>query len=282
MQQAHAPLNFRRRVGDSEAETACAFIARHTGLSKSAIKDAMSKGAVLLRRGNTARRLRRATFELTPGDALEFHYDPELLARKPPETACLADEGSYSVWIKPAGLMAQGNEYGDHCSLLRAAECCVGPKRKVFLVHRLDREAAGLMAIAHTAEAAASLSKAFQEKRVVKRYRVRVCGDVARTHGGRGVLEMPLDGKPALTEFVVAAYDAHDDVSTLDITLKTGRLHQIRRHCAMMSHPVKGDPRYGRNNADAGGLQLWAVGLEFPHPHTGAAKRYRWDPTSKS
>lgn len=281
MSSLPASLIFRRCVGQGEAEPACAFIARHTGLSKSVVKDAMIKGAVLLRRGKAVHRLRRATRELLPGDMLEFHYAPELLARAPPLAVRLADEGSYSVWIKPPGLMAQGNEYGDHCSLLRAVECRVGPKRAVFLVHRLDREAAGLMVVAHTRHAAASLSKAFQEQRVLKRYRVRVCGDVSRTRGSKGVLNMPLDGKSATTEFAVVTYDPLSDVTTLEITLRTGRLHQIRRHCALVNHPVKGDPRYGRDNEDPNGLQLWAVELKIPDVGAGS-KHYRWEPASDS
>src|SRR5690606_8635717 len=112
---------------------------------KGRIKDAMNKGAVWHKRGSKTRRLRRATQILSAGDELALYYNPDVLALVPPAPVLLADESQYSVWIKPAGLLAQGSQEGDHCALLRLAELALG--RPVFLVHRLDREAAGLMLI---------------------------------------------------------------------------------------------------------------------------------------
>lgn len=62
-------------------------------------------------------------------------------------------------------------------------------------------------------------------------------------------------------------------VSLLEITLETGRMHQIRVHLAAIGHPVIGDPVYGRRAARISGLTrqfLHAAGLEFRHPVTGA------------
>jgi len=68
--------------------------------------------------------------------------------------------------------------FGDHCSLLRQAELFFKGSRKVFLVHRIDREADGVMLIAHTKEAAARLSELFQKKLIAKEYHVVVLGDL--------------------------------------------------------------------------------------------------------
>ena len=259
------------------AETAVDALARASGLPKGRIKDALAKGAVTLTRGGKTRRLRRATFALEGGDTLSLHYNAELLARIPPQPQLIADEKQYSVWSKPAGLLAQGTLEGDHCALLRIAELQL--KREAFLVHRLDREAAGLMLVAHTAKAAAAFSALFASTdaaaRMKKLYRVEVRG----TAPAAGEIAFPVHSKPALTRFTRVAVNAARNSSTLDVELVTGRKHQIRRHCAQSGFPVLGDPQYGENNTDARGLQLFAVALEFTCPLTQRKRAYRWDPS---
>jgi tRNA pseudouridine32 synthase/23S rRNA pseudouridine746 synthase len=257
------------------AETAVDALARISALPKGRIKDALAKGAVTLTRGGKTKRIRRSTFALQHGDTLALHYNPDVLALVPPAAQLIADEKQYSVWNKPAGLLAQGTQEGDHCALLRIAELKL--KREVFLVHRLDREAAGLMLIAHTPKAAAAFSALFASTdaatRIRKLYRVEVKG----TAPEQGEIALPIDGKPALTRFTRVAMNSARNSSTLDVELVTGRKHQIRRHCAESGFPVLGDPQYGENNKDARGLQLFAVTLEFTCPLTGRPRAYRVD-----
>jgi tRNA pseudouridine32 synthase/23S rRNA pseudouridine746 synthase len=87
--------------------TVCDFLAAQSGISRGRIKDAMSKGAVWMKRKNRGRlgRVRRAP-PLFAGDHLEFYYDERLLAAKRPEARCINDQGRYSVWHKPPGLVA--------------------------------------------------------------------------------------------------------------------------------------------------------------------------------
>ena len=260
-------FSLKRAVAAETAQTCSDYLAEHAGLSKGKVKDAMAKGAVWLgRQGGKRRRLRRATTVLQRGDVLELYYDEALLRIEPPVAHCVDDQRRYSVWFKPAGLMAQGTEYGDHCALLRQVENYFHPRRPVFVVHRLDREAAGLMLIAHDGRAAAQLSALFREHRITKQYRVRVCGEVKLR---QGEIDLPLDGKPALTRYAVVAYDSSTRITTLEVNIATGRLHQIRRHFAMIGHGVMGDPRYGAGNKNRDGLQLEATGLRFRCPFSG-------------
>jgi tRNA pseudouridine32 synthase / 23S rRNA pseudouridine746 synthase len=256
-------------VAKGPPATACELVAAASGLSKSRIKDAMGKGAVWLRHGTKRRRLRRATAVPAPGEVLELFYDEELLQLDPPLPRRLADESHYTLWYKPPGLLAQGNDYGDHCSLLRQAE--LHTRRPVFLVHRLDREAAGLMLVAHSRDAAARLSRLFQEHGIDKQYEVRVRG---RLPAPAGAIDHPLDGKPAHTAYVASHYDPATDATLAAVTIASGRLHQIRRHFAQLGHPVIGDPRYGTGNKNSTGLQLAAVGLAFRCPFSGARRAY--------
>lgn len=276
-------LVVKRTVEAGAPAEAVAFLAQVSGLSKAAVKDAMIKGAAWLRRQakpgvkNSLRRLRRATTALKPGDYLELYYDAQVLARDCPAGRLLEDKGGYSVWYKPAGLMAQGSQFGDHCALLRHVEKALGPQRPVFLVHRLDREAAGLMVFAHSRKAAGALSALFAGTTVDKRYRVQVMGDLAETHGRSGRIEQPLDGKAAVTEYTVTVYDPHRNLSTVEVRIFTGRLHQIRRHLEALGHPVYGDPRYGRGNKNTEGMKLVARALCFDDPATGRRQCFGLD-----
>ncbi len=261
-------------VEDGSGDTAAGLLAARSGLPRGRIKDAMNKGAVWLRRGlGKRRRLRRATAELQAGDILELFYDEQLLSQRPPPARCLKDGRHYSVWYKPAGLLTQGTDFGDHCSLQRQAEQQFGATHGVFIVHRLDREAAGLLLLAHDRVAAGKLSALFRDNRIVKRYRVQVLGDLA-ARGPAGTIELPLDGKPAHTEYRVTGYDGAGGFSTVDVQIRTGRLHQIRRHLDAIGHPVLGDPRYGSGNKNEAGLQLTAYGLAFRCPFSGRPQAF--------
>ncbi len=274
-------FTLKHRVTAQDPGTACECLARASGLSKGRVKEAMLKGAVWLRRpakSRNRRRVRRATTRLKPDDALEMYYDKALLALSVAEGRALLETKHYSVWYKPAGMLSQGNEYGDHCALMRQVERVSPPGRPVFLVHRLDREAGGLMVFAHSKEAAARLSELFRENRIEKRYRVEVRGRLPQALLDAGRIDEPLDGKPALTLIEQTGYDPDRDVSTLEVSLYSGRLHQIRRHLAGVGHGVMGDPRYGRDNANTEGLRLVATSLAFEDPFTAKPVRVALTP----
>lgn len=238
-------------------------LAEQTMLSKQQIKQCLAKGAVWLQKGKQQQRLRRVKKVLNKGEQIHLYFDPQILAQPVIEASLIADLKRYSVWLKPSGMLAQGTMWGDHCSLLRFAEQFFSPARQSFLVHRLDREASGLMLIAHDKQAAAALSDLFQKRQVEKHYRVSVVGQLASK---TVTIDQPLDGKTARTELTLLDYRSDNNQSFLQVSIDSGRKHQIRRHCAAMGHPVVGDSRYGK--ADPVGLQLQAVSLVFDCPLT--------------
>ena len=235
-------------------------------LSKGRLKDAMNKCAVLWRRGKQNKRLRRAQADLLPGDSLELNYDEQLLQRSCEPAVLLHEARGYSVWFKPAGMLSQGNEWGDHLSLLRFAELYWQGKRQVFLLHRLDREASGLVLIAHTKQAAAAFSLMLQQHKIEKEYRIEVKGQLSAELITKAVLNSPLDDKACATEFELESYCEQRRSSIVRVRLITGRKHQIRRHFAQAGHPVMGDPAYGSGNKNEQGLMLQAVKLKFICP----------------
>jgi tRNA pseudouridine32 synthase/23S rRNA pseudouridine746 synthase len=245
---------------------ACDFFASHTGISKTKIKDAMAKGAAWITKQRGKReRIRRATAYAKPGDALELYYDEELINIIPPEAKCIKDYSHYSIWHKPTGLLTQGTNFGDHCSLERQAELFFNLKRQIFIVHRLDREVSGLIILAHDKLSAAKLSSLFQTDQIEKLYQIEVLGDLAKERP-HGTIDLALDGKASITDFEVKGYDPLRNVSSVDVRIRTGRLHQIRRHFAMIGYPVMGDPRYGKGNKNTEGIKMKAVALKFICP----------------
>jgi 23S rRNA (uracil1939-C5)-methyltransferase len=149
--------------------------------------------------------------------------------------------------------------------------------RGYLLVHRLDAETSGAMVLAKHRESARRIGRLFETAAVAKRYLCLVRG-IARE---KGVVNRPLSqpGEPAVparTKYRrLMVLRGH---SLLAVTPETGRLHQIRRHLALIGHPVVGDERHGdpatnRHFAEryaVGRLLLHAVALAFPHPRTGS------------
>jgi tRNA pseudouridine32 synthase/23S rRNA pseudouridine746 synthase len=244
-------------------------------LSKARLKDAMNKGAVSWQKGKHHKRLRRAQSPVGPGEQLHLNYDDDLLQRSCDIPVMLADEGGFSLWYKPPGMLSQGNEWGDHLSLLRYAEVHHQSKRPVFLVHRLDREASGLMLIAHQQKTAAELNQLIQQHQISKKYQVLVRGKLAAELVTMGKINAMLDGKVCETRFQLVPDWQSPTTSLLDINLISGRKHQIRRHFAEIGHPVMGDPRYGTQNQDPAGLGLQAVELRFALG--GGRRKYHYE-----
>lgn len=251
-----------------------ALVAAVPQLSKGRLKDAMNKGAVLWRRGKQNKRLRRAQADLLVGDSLELHYDEQLLQRSCDPAVLIHELPGYSVWFKPAGMLSQGNEWGDHLALLRFAELHWQGKRQVFLLHRLDREASGLVLIAHTKQAAAAFSQMLQQHKIEKEYRIEVKGQLSEELIAKAALNYPLDGKACSTEFALESYSEERRTSIIRVKLITGRKHQIRRHFAQAGHPVMGDPAYGSGNKNEQGLMLQAVKLKFICPFRKTAMEF--------
>ena len=264
-------LQRERRVQTNGERAIDVLAAAAPELSRQQLKQAMQKGAVWIKQGKREKRLRRVTQTLSADVILAIYYDDELLSRTTEAATLLADEGDYSVWIKPPGMLAQGTRYGDHCSLLFYAEQYFQPRRSVYLVHRLDSGASGLMLLAHNSRAAAALSAMFQKREMTKRYRVIVEGlldpDV-------DIICTTLDDKEAITR-IEKVRQRDNGRSELLVLIETGRKHQIRRHLASLGHPVVGDRDYG-SAVTRESLQLLAMELTFVCPLTGKQKSYAY------
>jgi 23S rRNA pseudouridine955/2504/2580 synthase len=148
------------------------------------------------------------------------------------------------VLNKPAGLAVQGGK-GVDVSLdsLLAGEWSPRP----LLVHRLDKDTSGLILAAKTPPAAARFSAVFAGtggRRAVKQY-LAVCAGRPERDEGRIRTELEIRGKDKHAETGYRVVSGGDGSSLLELELGTGRMHQIRRHLALIGHPVLGDDKYG-------------------------------------
>lgn len=159
-----------------------------------------------------------------------------------------------------------------------------GAEERHGIVHRLDAGTTGLMVLARSEAAYTWLKRAFKERTVDKGYHALVQG---HPDPSTGTVDAPIDrnpthdwrfavvagGRPSVTHY--STIEAFPAASLLDITLETGRTHQIRVHMAALRHPCVGDAVYGADPKLAARLGLsrqWlhAVRLGFAHPGSGA------------
>lgn len=254
------------------------ILAAQSTLSKQVIKQAMKKGAVWIEDTKGIRRLRRADTIPARNSTLHFYYAPHVLDETPPAPILIADEGGYSVWSKPPVMLSQGSKWGDHCTINRWIESNepfeTQPQRNCFIVHRLDRAARGLMLIAHKKNVAAKLSALFEERNISKCYRIIVEGQFPQD---AQIIDSDIDGKTAYSSASLIMFNAEKNRSLLEVSIKTGRKHQIRIHMSRSGFPVAGDTLHGIASADGDNseeLQLSAFSLSFTCPITQEYREY--------
>jgi len=255
------------------------LLAETTGLSKQHIKQIMQKGAVWLEEKKTGkpRRLRRASKTPAVGDELHLYYDTQVLESVPSPPQLIADQGKYSIWHKPYGLLSQGSKWGDHCTVQRWVEQNLTPQRPAFTVHRLDRAATGLIIIAHQKRIASSLAALFAQREMEKHYQVIVHGQFPESAWPQKITT-DIDGRQARSYAKLLEYDKEKNYSLLEVRIDTGRKHQIRKHLLSIGFPVVGDRLYGgEGSVDAreGNLQLTASSLAFVCPLTQQKKHFQ-------
>ncbi|WP_299616821.1 RluA family pseudouridine synthase [Pelagibius sp.] len=192
---------------------------------------------------------------------------------------------------KPAGLAVQGGS-GQTRHLDGMLDALrFGSDERPRLVHRLDKDTAGVLLLARSAAGARALTAAFRSKATQKVYWALVNGvpqetrglidlHLAKQTGPRGEAVVPAgdQGKPAQTIYRLVE-TVKGDLAWLVLMPLTGRTHQLRVHCAALGCPIVGDGKYGGRDAfPARGdlpktLHLLAREITLPHPEDGTTLR---------
>lgn len=179
---------------------------------------------------------------------------------------------------KPAGMLVHPTQWVAEGTVVQLISDQFGP---VSLIHRLDRDTSGLLALARTPLAHTRFARQFEQRTVSKRYVAVVHGvvtdesrtidlPIGRVEFGEPRWQVHPQGKTALTELVVRARG--ENFTEVGLTPHTGRTHQLRIHCAALSHPIAGDTSRGGLGER---LYLHAAGLALDV----RGERKQWEST---
>jgi tRNA pseudouridine32 synthase/23S rRNA pseudouridine746 synthase/23S rRNA pseudouridine1911/1915/1917 synthase len=147
-------------------------------------------------------------------------------------------------------------------------------RKRIFIVHRLDRDTSGIVVFAKTSDAKHFLQSHWDETK--KRYLAVVHGTFEKTSAtistylaenkARSVYSTSDTTKGRLAHTAYKVLKQTQDLALLEVDLLTGRKHQARVHLAGVGHPVVGDNRYGRDKGTHKRLALHATSISFTHP----------------
>jgi 23S rRNA pseudouridine1911/1915/1917 synthase len=283
------------------------------GLSRSQAEKLIKEGKVLVNG-----RPSKPGYRVHTNDHIVARFEvlerPPILAQDIPVPVVYEDD-DIVVINKPVGMVvhpARGNLEGTLINALLAKYKDLPKttdKTRPGVVHRLDKETSGLLVVAKTDRALRSLARQMEEKTSKRIYWAIVWGAVPQREGiieapiGRHSVDRkrmavtPLHSRPAITEYRVLK--RYDRVATwLEVSLKTGRTHQIRVHFEYLGYPIVGDPTYsGRNTRKIFQVAppecaevvkevldiikrqaLHAYRLSFIHPATGMPMTFEVEP----
>ena len=258
-------------------------------LSRSVAQKLIGDGQVLVE-GRAVKKNYRAT----AGERLALTLpEPEEAAPQPEDIPLdiVYEDGDLIVVNKPRGLVvhpAAGHPDGTlvnallwHCGDSLSG---IGGEKRPGIVHRIDKDTSGLLAVAKNDFTHRSLSGQLAEHSMFRIYEAVVYGQMREE---KGTVNAPLARHPVDRKRMAVAPGGRDAVTHWEVLaryrgythlrcrLETGRTHQIRVHMAYIGHPLAGDLDYGPRRPDRGlsGQCLHARELEFTHPRSGERLR---------
>lgn len=253
-------------------------------VSRSKIQSHLENGLILVNS-----KQEKASYKLKENDVISVEEFPNEVSTLEAENIPLDivyEDDSIIVVNKPKGLVVHPGAGNSEHTLANALKfhsdelSSLNGDFRPGIVHRIDKDTAGLLIVAKNDTAHAFLSNQLVDHTLGRKYYALVLGVITENSGKiiapigrdkkyRQKMAVDLmDGKEAETSFKVI--ERFKDSTLIECSLKTGRTHQIRVHMNYIGHPVIGDPIYGKGNRviyDDGQL-LFAHEIHFIHPKT--------------
>ncbi len=274
-------------IADLGGERLDAFLARSAeGLTRSAAQKLIEEGQVRLN-GRPGRK----NDKLKPGDRVDFSIpEPKAVDIAPRQMSLeiVYEDADLLVINKPKGLVvhpAAGHQddtlVNGLLHLLGDELSGINGQLRPGIVHRIDKDTSGLLAVAKNDLAHTVLASQLKDHSMARTYEAIVCGSF-REDGG--TVDAPIGRHPTdRKKMCVTARNSRDAVTHWEVVrryrgythvrcrLETGRTHQIRVHMAHIGHPILGDTVYGHKNKELGldSQCLHAGTLCFAHPRDG-------------
>ncbi|MDI9468041.1 MAG: RluA family pseudouridine synthase [Syntrophomonadaceae bacterium] len=267
-----------------EGERLDAFLADMMAeLSRTAIKELITSGQVWV-----DGQIRKPSYRLKEGEEVLIDLPEARPVSIEPQDLPLEiiyQDQDIAVVNKPKGMVvhpAHGN--WDHTmvnALLYHIKDLSGINGQLRpgIVHRLDKDTSGVMVVAKHDQAHRSLAEQIKEHSMKREYQALVHGiikenlgtieaPIGRSRTDRKKMAVTKDGKPAISRYRVL--ERFHNYSLVQVSLLTGRTHQIRVHFSYIKHPVVGDPVYGpaKQHLELDSQALHACILGFRHPRT--------------
>ena len=257
-----------------------------TGVPRSRVFRIVRKGEVRVngKRAAPEQRLQERDIVRVPPIRVEAEPAPgeparvSSRARETIEASIISEDDRLIVLDKPAGVAVHGGS-GLSFGVIEALRA-MRPNEDLELVHRLDRETSGCLLVARKRSALRTLHELMRGDRLVeKKYLTLVKGHWNLGHtridaplrtdirvGGERTVKVHASGKDALSEFKPIQWFGNQ-ATLLEVSLHTGRTHQIRVHAAHAGHPVAGDERYGDKDFNEY-LRSFGLTRMFLHAHS--------------
>lgn len=238
------------------------FLASELDLSRKRAKELLNRRDVTI----NGRRIWMARHALHAGDTVAV---TTVTGSKGP-IEILFEDNDYLVVNKKPGLLSNGP--GSVEDRIREQT----GNREIQVAHRLDRDTSGCLLLARNTRSLEAIVACFDRRTVSKSYHTLVVGSV---NSPALTMKQPLEGRSAFTHARVL--DSNRAASHLQVSIKTGRTHQIRRHLAALGHPVLGDRHYALKRVkdkriqNLGRQMLHASAIDFQHPRTSRRIRVK-------
>jgi 23S rRNA pseudouridine1911/1915/1917 synthase len=293
-EHAHTENRHTLLVGEeSQGERLDKFLAQELEeftLSRERIQSLIKDGLVDVNGQGDA----KASLRLKDGDTVSLTIPEAQPIPLEPEDIPLEviyEDPALLVVNKPGGMLTHPTGRERHGTLVNALLHHCGNSLSGInglirpgIVHRLDRDTSGLLMVAKTDRAHMHLSAQLKEKTARRDYRAIVQGKFTENKGtvnapigrnpkNRDKMAVVPDGRQAVTHWRVEER-LDDKYALMDLSLETGRTHQIRVHMSHIGRPLLGDPLYGSGvenilKLKTQGQLLQAYRLSFTHPETG-------------